>query len=205
MHVVRKQPTANYLGDYFMNFRTDRLRKFCLVAAGTLLTGIVLSQLGETSQATAQSGVRSSVIAQGCPNFEDRFWRWLQAAQYKNWAPEPGKSGDIYKGQSPHGAFLKVYMNRTAAGRPQELPHGSILVKENYGKDKKTLMAVTVMYRNKGYDKDHNDWYWVKYNPDGTVAKTPPEKGSKPIAGRFPSCIACHEGADGNDYTFAND
>lgn len=189
-----------------MNVRKNRLHTFCFAAVGALLAGCVLSQIGETSQATAQNGVRSDVIAQqGGQNFESRFWRWLQSAQYKNWAPQPGKTGDIYEGQSPHGAFLKVYMNRTAAGKPNEMPHGSILVKENYGKDKKTLMAVTVMYRAKGYDKDHKDWYWVKYMPDGTVAKTPPEKGSKPIAGRFPSCIACHEGADGDDYSFAND
>ena len=170
-----------------------------------MLGGIVLSQVGEISRATAQSGARSGVNFQSGQDFEARFWKWLQSAQYKNWAPQPGKTGDIYEGQSPHGAFLKVYMNRTADERPKDLPLGSILVKKNYGKDKKTLMAVTVMYRTKGYDSAHNDWYWVKYNPDGTVAKTPPEKGSKPIAGRFPSCIACHEGADGNDYSFVND
>jgi hypothetical protein len=193
------------LGDDLMSVRKNRLQKFCLVAVGALLAGIVLSQVGGTSRATEQSGARSSVYNQSGQSFEARFWGWLQSAQYTNWAPQPGKTGDIYEGQSPHGAFLKVYMNRTAAGKPKEMPPGSILVKENYGKDKKTLMAVTVMYKTKGYDSAHNDWYWVKYNPNGTVAKTPPDKGNKPIAGRFPSCIACHAGADGNDYSFAND
>ena len=85
------------------------------------------------------------------------------------------------------------------------LPAGSILVKENYGKDGKTLMAVTVMYHSKGYDPQHHDWYWIKYMPDGKVAKTPPDKGSRPIYGRFASCINCHGDAEGGDYSYAND
>ena len=85
------------------------------------------------------------------------------------------------------------------------MPIGSIIVKENYGEDKKTLMAITVMYRARGYDREHKDWFYIKYNPDGTVAKTPANKGSKPIYGRFSSCINCHEGAAGGDYLFAND
>ncbi len=98
-----------------------------------------------------------------------------------------------------------MYVNRIASGDPKALPHGSIIIKENYGKDQKTLMAITVMYRVKGYDAAHNDWYWVKYNADGTVARTPADKGSMPIAGKFKSCIDCHSSAGGDDYYFAND
>ena len=124
---------------------------------------------------------------------------------YKKWGAFPGKTTDIYEGQSPHGAYLRVYANKAARSNPQRPPHGAILVKENYGKDKETLMAVTVMYRTNGYDPKHNDWYWIKYMPNGEVAKTPADKGSKPIAGRFMSCINCHEGSDGNDLMFVND
>jgi hypothetical protein len=63
------------------------------------------------------------------------------------------------------------------------------------------LMAVTVMYRAKGYDPEHNDWYYAKYNPNGTVAM----KGDMKLVGKPKGCIACHAGADGNDFTFAND
>ena len=66
-------------------------------------------------------------------------------------------------------------------------------------------MAITVMYRTRGFDPQHNDWYWVKYNPDGTVARTPAAKGSKRISGKFKSCIDCHSGAKGDDFYFAND
>jgi hypothetical protein len=119
----------------------------------------------------------------------------LKHAQYRNWAPAAGQNDDPYPGQSPHGAFLKLYLNRTAVASPDQMPPGSILVKENYGPDKKSLMAITVMYRTENYDPEHKNWYWVKYNPDGTVAKTHPEMGSMPIAGKFKMCIECRASA----------
>lgn len=105
------------------------------------------------------------------PPFEQRFWEYLQAVKYQNWAPLPGTTADFYPGEGPHGAFLKLYANRTAAGAPKELSHGSVLIKENYGPDQKTLMALTVMYRSKDYDPDNHDWYWVKYEPDGRISQ----------------------------------
>ncbi len=174
----------------------------CGVGAATFLTG-------SSQQVAAQSGSRGSgsrAVRQDNRPFEAKFWDFLISARYMNWAPVPGQTDDLYKGGSPHGAFLKMYLNRTAAGRPKELPNGSIIVKENYGPDGKTLMAITVMYRTKGYNPQGGDWYWVKYNPNGTVAVAPPEKGSMPLAGRPGGCIKCHgEGAAGNDFAFFND
>ena len=67
-------------------------------------------------------------------------------------------------------------------------------------------MAITAMYRSKGYNPEAGDWYWIKYNPDGTVAKAPPEMRSMPLAGKPMGCIKCHgEGAAGNDFAFFND
>jgi len=137
--------------------------------------------------------------------YEARLWKYLNESKYRNWAPVPGESDDAYEGESPHGAYLKMYLNRKAAGNPNELPDGSILVKENYGKDKTTLMAVTVMFRSEGYNEAAGDWYWVKYNADGTVAKTGEDAGSKRIAGKFGKCIECHTDAKGNDFVFFND
>jgi len=173
---------------------------------------VLAALIGDASQVAAQSGTTGSSTTQSQSaamtdsEFQASFWKYLTEGKlaYTNWTSWPGRNG-IYPGQSPHGAFLKLYANRTAAFNPAELPHGSILVKENYGEDRETLMAVTVMYRSKGYDAAHRDWYWIKYNPDGTVATTPSEMGSKPIAGRFSSCIECHSSADGGDLSFAND
>ena len=180
------------------------MKRICVLLAVIVAVGFALMLFVQAPAAQAQSGRRQP--ARPAQSFETRFWNWLQKAEYKSWAPVPGKTGDPYPGESPHGAFLKMYLNRKAVGNFKELPHGSILVKENYGKDAKTLMAVTVMYRaQKGYDPKNFDWYWVKYNADGTVARTPPDKGSKPISGRFQSCISCHGEAGGGDFAFVND
>ncbi len=133
--------------------------------------------------------------------FEAQFWNWLARAQYKNWASLPGLSTDGYPGNSPHGKVVKLYANRAAAGDPATLPAGSILVKENYGPDGATLMAITVMYRSPGYNPDHGDWYWAKYDPNGR----PSQMNGMSIAGKVGMCIDCHSGAAGDDYAFAND
>lgn len=181
------------------------MKRYWAVGTTLVLFGMIAVGVLSTQHAEAQSGTR--VQGQAVPRepFEVRFWNYLQQANYKNWAPGPGQSGDYYEGQSPHGAFLKMYLNRTAIADPTTLPHKSIVIKENYGPDKKTLMAVTVMYRSKGYDAEHNDWYWVKYNPDGTVAQAPPEMGSMRLAGKVNGCIKCHGEAGGNDFAFVND
>jgi len=156
-----------------------------------------------TPPAAAQSGARGGggFGAQAQPqSFEGRFWNWMRNARYRNWAPWPGQSGEFYPGQSPHGAFLKMYVNREVAANPDGPPAGSVVVKENYGENKE-LMAITVMYKVADYAPESGDWYWVKYNPDGSVAM----KGDMRLAGKAKGCIQCHGNAEGDDYLFAND
>ncbi len=91
-----------------------------------------------------------------------------------------------------------------AAGNPADLPTGSVIVKENYDSEKE-LLGITVMYRAAGYYPKSGNWYWVKYNPDGTVARTSTDAGFKKIRGVVSSCIACHSDAGGGDFVFFND
>lgn len=60
------------------------------------------------------------------------------------------------------------------------------------------LAAITVMYKVKGYNPEANDWYWVKYLPDGSVDKM----NGMALAGKPPGCINCHASDSGaeNDY-----
>ncbi len=115
------------------------------------------------------------------------FWTYItQDNPYTAWAQIPGREG-LHPGNSPHGAFLKVFVNDVAlkamkAGE-KTLPQGAILVKENYGKDQKTLMAVTPMYKVKGFDSQANDWWWAKLGP----------KGEDLASGKVEGCIKCHE------------
>ena len=72
------------------------------------------------------------------------------------------------------------------------MPNGAIVVKENYGEDKETLMAVTPMYKVQGYNPDAGDWFWAKYGPDGKVE----------TAGKVESCIDCHNAGKAGNYIF---
>jgi hypothetical protein len=179
----------------------------CGVALPALACGFLFAQSGTRGAASgagaAQSGGYRTVGPQSAAEqpFEVRLWDWLQKAQYKNWGPLPGVTADAYKGEEPHGTALRLYVNRTAAGSSSELPPGSILVKENYAPNVKTLMAITVMYRAKGFDPEHGDWFWAKYEPDGRVSRM----NGMPAAGRVGMCIECHSGAGGGDYSFSND
>ncbi len=125
----------------------------------------------------------------------EALWNYItETNPYLGWGYWPGHT-EIYPGQSPHGAYLKLYANSLALKAAREgkpMPDGAILVKENYGKDKKTLMAVTPMYKVQGYNPDGGDWFWAKYGPDGKVM----------TAGKVASCIECHRAGKAGNFIF---
>ncbi len=116
------------------------------------------------------------------------FWTYItEKNPYEQWEYMPGYEG-MHPGQSPHGAYLKLYVNEIAlkAARAGEaMPDGAILVKENYAKNQKDLMAITPMYKKQGYNPEAEDWFWAKYGPDGSVD----------TAGKVDGCIQCHNAA----------
>lgn len=82
---------------------------------------------------------------------------------------------------------MKKYINPIAQkgldNAAQELPTGSIVVKENYMPDKK-LAAVTVMYKAPGdYNEENANWFWLKRLANGEVE----------AAGKVESCQVCHD------------
>jgi hypothetical protein len=123
------------------------------------------------------------------------LWEYVTKTDpYTGWEYWPGREG-TYKGTHPHGAQLKLYGNGPAleaarAGR--EMPSGSIVLKENYGKDGKTLMAVTPMYKVEGYNPDGGDWFWAKYGPGGEVQKE----------GKVEGCVNCHRPRSSQNWIF---
>lgn len=118
-----------------------------------------------------------------------------------------------YEGVAPHGMMLETFYSSATVGDHT----GTLVVKRNYGPEGveidqvlgdpgKYLGAYTVMFqREDGYDADNQNWFWVKYLPDGSLDKNP--KGMS-LAGRVAKgadagCIACHSGED--DYLFTTD
>ncbi len=115
---------------------------------------------------------------------------------------------NLYVGGPPHGKVREV-LEGTIDGK-------RVVVKRNYrGKDitvakvaanrAKYLKSVTVMQKRKGFDPADADWYWVKYAPNGDVMKN--KKGmslaGKVAKGKPIGCIACHSGAPGGNFVFA--
>ncbi len=119
-----------------------------------------------------------------------------------------------YTGQHPHGAILD------ALDGPINIDGKlhRIIIKRNYGgpgvsksavanDPEKYLKAVTVMLKRPGYDPDNKDWFWVKYNADGSLATNPAgmKLAGKVAKGKPKGCIACHTAAPGGDMVFTSD
>ncbi len=147
------------------------------------------------AQQAPGSGSRSG------PPIEERLATFLQQAQYRNWSPLPGVSGNAYDGTNPHGNKVKLYANRLAATATGPLPVGSILVTENLDAKGTTLLSLTVMYRAEGFNPAAGDWLWTKYEADGSVSTLNRTR----VTGKVASCIDCHRSAGGGDFVFGND
>jgi hypothetical protein len=140
--------------------------------------------------------------------FADALWRFIvrPLSPYTTWAAVPVKKFDqTLDIARAHGASPKIYANPTAMQDPSFPPVGSIFVIDDYADDGKTRNSVSIMYRVKGTDPEHNDWYWLRYLPNGSIARTDSAPGAKPIAGKVKSCIDCHGKAAGKDLVFSND
>jgi hypothetical protein len=133
------------------------------------------------------------------------FWEYVTKADpYGSWSFYPPKNGlypsmrrGLTPAKNPHGAYLKLYGNKAAIQAAKEaehmpMPHGAILVIEDYDKDKVTLKSVTFMYKVTGYNPAEGDWYWGSYGPDGRVLDS----------GKVESCIECHRTQYRHDWRF---
>ena len=193
----------------------------CLVIwLSVSLPGLAQNIAASNSSAASEKGLATD------KEFAGKFWKYLLSNNYKQWSPVPGKTANYFSSGSgasgtlsPHGTVVKTYVNRIAAGNPDSLPVGSILIMENYRQDR-SLETISVMYRTANYNPAANDWYWVNYNADGSVTSqrtggvvsnvrkgvqqasaTVPLK--RKMVGRSVSCIECHK-SGGDDLAFFN-
>jgi hypothetical protein len=123
----------------------------------------------------------------------------------------------FFGGAKPHGEILELkYQNITVGDYT-----GFVVVKRNYGKageqgvrgvvtaesvsmDRaKYLGAITVMFqRESGYDEENQNWFWVKYHPDGSLFDKEIGGQNRALAGKIAGCIYCHSAAGGGEYIF---
>ena len=120
----------------------------------------------------------------------DELWNYItKDSPYTEWGFWEDHSG-LLPGKAPHGPYHKVYVNETLLNAGSvPVPYGSIQVKENYNPSKKKV-AITVMYKVKGFNPDAGDWFWARYTLSGK---------SGPV-GKVQMCIGYHAVKADNDY-----
>ena len=151
-------------------------------------------------------GMHIGLFGAGCgggsPELPDTtgsaVWSYLQEISYQEeWELWPGK-GEKYPGGEPHGALFTSYLNPAALealeGKAGSMPTGAIIVKENYTAEG-AFDLITVMYKVRGYNPDHNDWFWAKVSASGQVQ----------AEGQVVGCQACHGARKDNDYVLTAD
>jgi len=124
------------------------------------------------------------------------FWKYISETDpYTEWALWPGHEG-MNPGQSPHGAYVRIYVNGIALKaineKMEEMPAGAIIIKENYADDKETLAAITPMYKVKDFNPMAGDWFWANYGPEGKIV----------ASGKVQGCIDCHRKMQKRDWLF---
>ncbi len=157
------------------------------MAHGKKITGFVIFCLTIFMAATAMAKMPG-------PDPKELWEHITKTSPYTQWKFWDDHKG-MLEGDEPHGSFHKVYVNDIAYGSSSvPLEYGAIEVKENYNKKEK-LMAITVMYKVKGYNLEAGDWFWVRYSPKGKA---------KPY-GKPKGCVNCHSGAADNDFVFVHE
>lgn len=138
---------------------------------------------------------------------------WFALNQYRHVGPN-AMHGTPYEGIEPHGFVLDTIQDTIVI----DGAHRVVIIKRNYGPEGVEVSAVaddplkyiaahTVMVkREAGFDTENQDWFYVKYAPDGMVLKNP--KGIS-LAGRVgkggdAGCLPCHKNADGDDFIYNN-
>lgn len=183
---------------YKQDWRITMIKKLAIMLTTLLVSGGLLA---------AEFGEQRHI------NFANQLWTVLEKA---NLVGDNAMVSAAYKGMHPHGAVLDtVELSVAVDGKNQP-----VIIKRNYGGEgvsidavnanpQKWLAAITVMYRIPGYDAAANDWFWVKYLPDGALDQTPTGMKLAGQVARTPDgaggCIGCHASAPGNDFVYLND
>ena len=119
-----------------------------------------------------------------------------------------------YIGLHPHGAILETSIdtltvngvaNALIAKRSYRGINVSVELVES---DRAAFLEdITIMFkREAGYDSANQDWFWAKYDADGSLSETPNavKLAGRIAKGKSKGCIACLRKAGGGDFLFIN-
>ena len=182
-----------------MNFKS------CLQAWLTVVALIGISSVAAQSDGQQWYGGSEDVA------FAEDLWNAMLQAKLVGGEAQPGKP---YIGLHPHGAILESEIHTIAVrgvsgilAAKRSYRGVGITVEDVEVNRSEFIVDITVMFkREAGYDSAAQNWFWAKYNPDGSLDVTPNgvQLAGRIAKGKPKGCIACHLRAPGGDLLFAN-
>ncbi len=111
---------------------------------------------------------------------------------FSDWNKLTKISKSAFASKGHKGATVDVYITAAAADQYRKLAgtyaEGTKVVKTHL-KDGKVEKLLVMQKMAAGYDKDHGDWYYGVFSPDGK---------KQMAGGKLKGCIGCHD-AQGED------
>lgn len=175
------------------------MRKSLILSMVLLVSVLLVVSCGKKNKDVSEMAVEEAPATEAAamPGADaGELWTYItETNSYQEWSYWPDYEG-FQPGKSPHGKILQVFLSESgvkniADEMKSSMDNGVIVVKENYMPDT-LLAAITVMYKVEGFNPEVGDWFWAKYDVDGTVA----------ASGTPAGCIGCHGGKASNDYLF---
>jgi hypothetical protein len=127
----------------------------------------------------------------------------IAATTYQPENGQPAAKADPDTTGAAIWAHLQVALNALRNGASR-MPDGAIIVKENYMPNRQ-LAAITSMYKRRGYNSEHNDWFFTRHLPSGDLDKMEMNGMTMPMEGRLPGCQNCHLAKRDNDYLYTGE
>ncbi len=191
-------------------------QSYTFVLSIRLLVGLVLATLFISCSGMLhnQAGTPDDV------QYAQRLWSVLK--QERMVGKHARKLKPFIGAARPHGWVLEIVSGMVRVGDYR----GFVIVKKNYRGDHlrisdvernraRYLESISVMFqREKGYDPDNKNWFWVQYQPNGKLVTRHKMGMEIAMAGRIMKgaardknrgCIYCHRSASGDDYIFYPD
>ncbi|RYZ42890.1 MAG: hypothetical protein EOO71_06025 [Myxococcaceae bacterium] len=151
-----------------------------------LLTSLLLLTLACGPSSSVDEGLG---VVQELDTSEQGITDFVRSGGYKSWLAEPS----VHETRAPHGSKVRVFFNDRVVGSLRDgnatHPVGSILVKELFEKDGKTLRGHALDVKiTEGAGKDT----WIFYEGFG------PNYDNNYYGRAHDTCHGCH--SDGKDY-----
>jgi hypothetical protein len=128
---------------------------------------------------------------------------WAAIDGFQDW-PQPTEWDGVQASEDgTHGDFVQIFGDSgtlAAVSAGSEIPDGGILVKCGFDAVDGTIeddCTLTAMQKVSGYDADHGDWFWAKFDL---------ATGDVQLSGQVSGCFGCHTDVDSDsDFVLYDD